>query len=229
MSKEFWENNIYARGELDKLIHENFINQVLDDGIVLEIGGHDGGWLSVSNFFEKQLGFKAILVEPIPKLYEISKQKRPNALHFNYAVSKTKGPMIMLKPSNDDIQEISCLENGSHKEWENTWNLTQKEIVDCVHMSDITSEANIKYIDLLIIDVEGHELNVLETFDWANVEVGVICIELLSLFSEYEYFTEKDAKCRDFLINKGFICQHVFRGDEFWIHPNYSRKDKLYK
>jgi hypothetical protein len=96
-------------------------------------------------------------------------------------------------------------------------------------MSDITTEANIKYIDLLIIDVEGHELDVLQTFDWDNVEVGVICIEMLSLLPEYPYFLEKDAKCREVLSEKGFIPPKVVSvHDEFWVNPNYSRKDKLF-
>jgi hypothetical protein len=64
-------------------------------------------------------------------------------------------------------------------------------------MSDITTEAKLKYIDLLIIDVEGHEYDVLETFDWDNVEVGVISIELLSNLDHYHYFKEKDTKCQN--------------------------------
>lgn len=227
--KEFWENNIYSRGHLDKLIHEHLINQKLEDGIVFEIGGHDGGWLSISKFFEKQLGFKAILVEPIKELYEISKSKRPNAIHFNYAVNKTKGFLNILKPSDNNIQEISSLENNLNDQWKHTWNLTQKEIVECVHMIDITTQANLKYIDLLIIDVEGHELDVLETFDWDNVEVGVIAIELLSILPNYSYFKEKDTKCRELLSNKGFIHKYTLSGDEFWQNPNYSRQQLLFK
>jgi FkbM family methyltransferase len=227
-SKEFWENNIYSRGELDKLIYENFINQKLNDGIVLEIGGHDGGWLSVSNFFEKQLGFKAILVEPIKDLYETSKQKRPNATHFNYAVNKEKGKLNILKPSDDNIQEISSLEASCISEWKHAWGLSKTEVVECVHMSDITSESNLKYIDLLIIDVEGHELDVLETFDWDNVEVGVISIELLSNLENYTYFREKDVSCREHLCKKGFIHKKTLCGDEFWVNPNYFRIQLLF-
>jgi len=227
-SKEFWENNIYSRGELDKLIYENFINQKLNDGVVFEIGGHDGGWLSVSKFFEKQLGFKAILVEPIKDLYETSKQKRPNATHFNYAVNKEKGKLNILKPNDDNIQEISSLESNCNNEWKNTWGLSKTEVVECVHMSDITTEAKLKYIDLLIIDVEGHEYDVLETFDWDNVEVGVISIELLSNLDHYHYFKEKDTKCREYLTNKGFIYKKILCGDEFWVNPNYSRNNLLF-
>jgi FkbM family methyltransferase len=226
--KTFWENNIFSRGELDKLIYENFINQRLSDGIVLEIGGHDGGWLSISNFFEKQLGFKAILVEPIKDLYEESRKRRPNALHYNYAVSSVKGENIILKPRNNSIQEISSLAIGCNKQWENIWELNNTEIVTCVHMKDITDYANIRYIDLFVIDVEGHELDVLETFDWTNVEVGIIAIEMLSILPEYKYFTEKDQKCRDFLLNKGFTHKATLSGDEFWENDAYSRKNKLF-
>jgi FkbM family methyltransferase len=227
-SQYFWENNIYSRGELDKLIYENFINQKLEDGVVLEIGGHDGGWLSVSKFFEKQLGFKAILVEPIKYLYELSKQKRPNAIHFNYAVNKEKGKLNILKPNDDNRLAISCLESNCANEWKQTWGLSKTELVDCVHMSDITNEINIKYLDLFIIDVEGHELDVLETFDWDNVEVGVITIELLSNLDHYHYFKEKDAKCREYLLKKGFEHKKTLSGDEFWINPNYSRNHLLF-
>jgi FkbM family methyltransferase len=228
MFKEFWENNIYSRGELDKLIYENFINQKLEDGVVLEIGGHDGGWLSISKFFEKQLGFKAILVEPIKDLYETSKQKRPNATHFNYAVNKEKGILNILKPNDDNIQEISSLQNNCVNEWIQTWGLSKTELVECVHMSDITNKANLKYIDLFIIDVEGNEFDVLETFDWDNVEIGVISIELLSNLENYNYFAEKDTRCRQHLISKGFIYKKTLCGDEFWVNPNYSRINLLF-
>lgn len=228
MSKQFWENNVYSRGELDKLIHDNCVNQHVHDGIVLEIGGHDGGWLSISRFFERDLGFKAILVEPIKELYEASKQKRPNATHYNCAVSKVKGRFDILKPENNDIQEISSLAESCTTQWKNTWNLTNRESVDCVHMSDITTESNLKYIDLFVIDVEGHELDVLETFDW-NVEVGIICIEMLSNLDYYSYFTEKDNHCREYLTNKGFIHTITKTSDEIWVNPTYSRKDVIYK
>jgi len=225
MTEKFWEDNIFSRGELDKLIYSQFINQKVDDGIVLEIGGHNGGWLSVSKFFEKQLGFKAILVEPIKELYEISKQKRPNAIHYNYAVSKTKGKKTIL--INNNATEVSSLEDSSI-DWINRWNLSRPEDVECVHMSDITKEASVQHIDLLIIDVEGHELDVLETFDWDNVDVGVISIELLSILPEYSFFKQKDNQCREALLSKGFVHKATLSGDEFWINPNYKRLNKLY-
>jgi FkbM family methyltransferase len=220
--------NRFSRGDLDKLIYENFINNVLDDGIALEIGGHDGGYLSITRFFERELNFKTILVEPVFGLYERSKINRPNSVHLNYAVSKTRGHVNIAKPNNENIQEISSLLDGLNENWKDTWGLTEVEDVVSVHMQDIIDETNLSYIDLFVIDVEGHELDVLETIDFKKVEVGVISIELLSIMPCYSYFTEKDEKCRAFLRDNGFIHAMTLSADEFWINPNYSRKSKLF-
>ena len=93
----------FSRGNLDKLIYENFINQILDDGICVEIGGHDGGWLSITRFFERELNFKTILIEPIKNLYETSKINRPKSIHYNYAVSNKRGIINIIKPKNNII------------------------------------------------------------------------------------------------------------------------------
>lgn len=212
----------FSRGDLDKLIYENFINNVLEDGVAVEIGGHDGGWLSITRFFERELNFKTILIEPIKELYELSKINRPNSLHFNYAVSNKKGFVNIIKP-NEHLA-VSSLEDNLDINWKNTWGLTNIEQVQSVHMKDIIEEANLSYIDLFVIDVEGHELDVLETTDFNKIEVGIISIELLSIFPHYSYFKEKDDKCRNFLKEKGFIHAKTLSADEFWINPNYSRK-----
>ena len=220
--------NRFSRGDLDKLIYENFINNVLDDGIALEIGGHDGGYLSITRFFERELNFKTILIEPIKELYERSKINRPNSVHLNYAVSKKRGHLNIAKPKNENSQEISSLEDGLDENWKNTWGLSEIEEVVSVYMQDIIDETKLTYIDLFIIDVEGHELDVLETTDFNKVEIGVISIELLSIMPCYPYFTEKDEKCRTYLKKNGFIHATTLCADEFWINPNYSRKNKLF-
>uniref|UniRef100_A0A6C0JJV2 Methyltransferase FkbM domain-containing protein n=1 Tax=viral metagenome TaxID=1070528 RepID=A0A6C0JJV2_9ZZZZ len=220
--------NRFARGELDKFIYDNCINNVLEDGVAIEIGGHDGGWLSISRFFERELKFKTILVEPIKRLFEQSKINRPNSVHLNYAVSKKRGFTNIVKPSNDNIQEISSLEDGLNVNWKQAWGLTKIEQVTSLHMQDIIDETQLSYVDLFVIDVEGHELDVLETTDFNKVEVGIITIEMLSTLPTYPYFKEKDDQCRAYLKSKGFIHAHSTTGDEIWVNPNYSRKNKLF-
>lgn len=216
----------WARGELDKLIYENFINQKIDDGICLEIGGHDGGSLSITNFFEKELGFHCHLVEPSKHLFTASQKNRPNASHYNYAVAKQRGTLKLMSGEHGEVSGLEC---NMAMEWINTWGLRNKEDVQAVHMSDIIDGAYppIKYIDLWILDVEGSELDVLETMNW-DIPVGVIAVEMLSILPQYSYMKEKDNKCRDFLKSKGFEHRKTLSGDEFWVNPSYFRKDILF-
>ena len=162
-------------------------------------------------------------------MFEQSKINRPNSVHLNYAVSKKLGFTNIMKPNDDNIQEISSLEDGLNDNWKTSWGLSKIEEVTTVHMQDIIEETNTSYIDLFIIDVEGHELDVLETTDFNKVEIGVITIEMLSLINCYPYFKEKDDNCREFLKGKGFLHAKTFNENEYWINPNYSRKNQLFK
>lgn len=216
----------WARGELDKLIYQKFINQKCSDGVCLEIGGHDGGNLSITNFFEKELGFHCHLVEPSLRAYNKSQKNRPNASHYNYAISKQRGTLQLM---TGEHSEVSSLAINVNPKWKQTWGLNHPETVFSVFTSDILDGANppIKYIDLWIVDVEGSEVDLLETMNW-EIPVGVIAIEMLSILPKYTYLKEKDDQCRKILVEKGFQHQATLAGDEFWINPNYFRKDLLY-
>ncbi len=100
------------------------------------------------------------------------------------------------------------------------WHLNSKEyLVNTVPIKYLLS--NITYIDIFSIDVEGAELQILETMNW-NIEIYIICIEL----SENDLI--KEEKCRQLLRQKGFIKKLRMGINEFWINPFYSRINKLY-
>ena len=86
---------------------------------------------------------------------------------------------------------------------------------------NILSNANIKYIDLLSIDVEGGEQVVLETLDF-SIPIYVVVIELDG------HSQTKDNKCREILIKNGFTFDIRFCINEFWVNKNYFRKDQLF-
>ena len=50
----------------------------------------------------------------------------------------------------------------------------------CVSTAAALSAANLYHIDLLSLDVEGHEHLVLEGIDWSAVRINVIVIETLN-------------------------------------------------
>ena len=72
-------------------------------------------------------------------------------------------------------------------------------------MTAIVKETNLPHIDLLSLDVEGHEYEVLQSWDF-SIPIDIILIETLGVQPE------KDELCREILIknNYKFItkCHH---------------------
>lgn len=66
----------YSQQAEDFFIYRNFINQYCEDGIFLELGACNGIKYSNTLFFEKNLGFKGILIEPVEKMFKDLKKNR---------------------------------------------------------------------------------------------------------------------------------------------------------
>ena len=65
----------YSQHFQDFFIFRNFINQKCD-GIFVEIGGNDGNTYSNTKFFEDNLGFTGMLIEPHPEQFKNMKKKQ---------------------------------------------------------------------------------------------------------------------------------------------------------
>ena len=58
------------------------------------------------------------------------------------------------------------------------YEITKKKIKSRT-FSDIINTYNIKKIDFLNLDVEGHEINIIKTIDFKNLFIDVICVEMI--------------------------------------------------
>ena len=75
----------YSQLGEDLFIFKNFINKIVKDGIFIELGALDGIKYSNSKFFEDELGFTGILIEPT-KNYQKLIINRPNCINLNIAI-----------------------------------------------------------------------------------------------------------------------------------------------
>ena len=73
----------YSQQGEDLLIYRNFINIPVKDSIFLELGACDGIIFSNTLFFEKYLGFRGILIEPVKEFYDRLIENRPNNICYN--------------------------------------------------------------------------------------------------------------------------------------------------
>ena len=169
-------------------------------------------------FFEESLGFNGILIEPVKEYYDKLIKNRCNNLCFNNVISSAESEMeIFVNGAVSGIK--SHMEEKFIKRWHEN-SITRK--VKTKKLSNIFEDKNIKYIDFFSLDVEGGELDVLETIDWDNISIYLICIELDGNNEE------KDSRCRQVLKANGFKFQVRMCINEFWLNPNYFRKDLLF-
>lgn len=206
----------YSQLGEDVFVFKYFVNKIVKDGIFIELGALDGVKYSNSKFFEDQLRFTGILIEPT-RNYNKLIINRPNCKNYNYAISNIEGENIFIGEDAtagiiDNIPEFML--SRYHKK-----SLTYK--VEGIPISKIISQSNISYIDIYFIDVEGAEFIVLDTTDW-SIPIYLIIIELHNLD------IEKDNKCRELLVKNGFKFYASLCTNEIWVNENYKYKDRLY-
>jgi FkbM family methyltransferase len=203
----------------DILLFLHYINQRVDDGVMIELGGVDGITYSNTFIFEKLFNFKTILIEPQSHMYEKLIINRPSSKCYKCAISDISGDIEFI--GNNPCGGIVKHMNENHRE---RWLKGQTSfMVPTNTLNRICEENSVKHIDLLSVDVEGGELDVLKTLDFSKIEVYIVCIELDSKNKE------KDDECRRILIDAGFRLEHRLCINEFWINSSYSKKDRLFK
>src|SRR5579872_770277 len=81
----------------DRFVHENYFF-FHRDGVFVDIGAHDGVFLSNTYFFEKEMGWKGICIEPIPEVFEQLKANR-SAVCVQGCISDQTGDKEFLRIS----------------------------------------------------------------------------------------------------------------------------------
>ena len=77
-------------------------------------------------------------------------------------------------------------------------------------LTEIVKSTGITHIDFLSLDVEGHEYEVLQSWDF-SIPIDLILIEMLGLQSE------KDELCRKILIQNGYSFVQKFNHNEIFV------------
>jgi FkbM family methyltransferase len=212
-------NSFYSQQGEDIYVYHNFINKIAPDGIFVELGAMDGLVYSNTKFFEDTLKFSGTLIEPTDQ-YKSLILNRPGCKCYNVAVNN-KTEMVKFLGNYATAGLVNTMSNTFRQTWHPNSQESHEYFVNGEPIRDILKKSSIEYIDFLSIDVEGGEYVVLETLDF-SVPIYVICIELDG------HNSEKDQKCRNILIQNGFVLKKRFCINEFWINDNYFRKDVVY-
>jgi FkbM family methyltransferase len=214
------DNVFYSRHDIDKIIFKYFINQECRDGRFVELGAYDGVHCSNTKFFEDNLGFCGILIEPSPKKFELLKKNRSaRNSFFNGAVTdidRGKVEFIGHTP-------VSGMVHSMRKEFKDTWHSKNEPYeVPTLRMSEILEEAKFSYIDFFSLDVEGAEYEVLKTMNW-KVPVYLLIVEM-NKGDEI-----KNKLTNELVLEAGMVFERQIGNNFLYINKSYPRAQRLYK
>lgn len=206
----------YSQFRQDEFLHKNVYGN-FHNGVVVDVGAHNGTTFSNSLFFEQQLNWKSVNIEPIPAVFENLKKNRPNSINLCVAIDRSEGngEFICNEGYTDMLSGLVEHQHPSHI------NRIQNEIqihggkstivtVRTRRLDNVLNELDITRVHYLSIDVEGGEKSVIDSINFDQVYIDVIEFE--------DNYPPIGQKIVDFLQSKGYIRLHLNTLDIFMIH-----------
>ncbi len=141
-----------------------------EEGIYVEVGANDPKSLSQTYFLEK-MGWRGVLVEPLPDLAEAQRRERRNSKVFELAVSAPE------KTGEADFHVAGALSSLDRNVKDNSTDYGTVLRVKVVTLDSILEEGKIQRVDFLSVDTEGTEVDVLRGFDVRKYQPALILVE----------------------------------------------------
>lgn len=151
-------------------------------GTVVEVGAFDGVHLSNSYSLEK-IGWNSICIEPNPNIYRYLKKQRINSKNVNCAIGSAQAgekaifyveEIGVLSGFNIDVDDLRSRYEGRGLEYKDPVPV-EVEVKSLISVLDENLDSDV--IDVLSIDVEGFEIEVLDSLDFSKYSPKIVIIE----------------------------------------------------
>ena len=210
--------NFYSQCQEDVFLNQHIFKNKRN-GTYIELGALDGVLYSNTKFFEDALNWTGILIEPHPDKFQLLAQNRPKNHLFNALVSchKEELPFRYFVNYHAAVSGVETTLSQHHFdnyfESNNEWNKSLPQNTILMRPKSLTAivkETGLTNIDLLSLDVEGHEFEVLQSWDF-SVPIDVILIETLGVQPE------KDELCRQLLLKNNYKFITNYKQNEIFV------------
>jgi FkbM family methyltransferase len=167
---------------LDQVLYERYFRNRSTPGVFVECGAFDGETECTCKFFEESLGWTGANVEPSPPVFERLMANRPLSYNVNAALAAVGGTAtfhgIVHPEFGEQCTNGSLSHHPTHAAYiaEAGWQRRDYDVVTLTWPM-LVAKAGLSKVDLLVLDVEGGELDVLAGMRGASIMPQIFCIE----------------------------------------------------
>lgn len=180
----------YAQNAEDIVLYRLFKNK--KKGFYIDVGAAHPIYDNVTKLFY-DLGWSGINIEPLKNHYDILVQERKRDTNLSIGISNTDGALVFYY--FPDIDGWSTIDKKRAEDAVKKGHKYEKLDIEVKTLSFICKQYVSQEIDFLKIDVEGHELSVLQGADWVQFRPKVVVYE-----DEF-----RDAKIDEFLRKQKYL------------------------
>lgn len=173
-----YRNRSYAQEGEDLVLQRIFGKR--RTGFYVEIGSHHPFRFSNTYAFYRR-GWHGICIDPLPGTAARFRRWRPRDIALETGVSETPSALTYFMFNEPAINTFSA-ELAGERQGKNNWHLVEQRQIATQPVSsllDAHMPAAVEEIDFMSIDVEGLDLQVLRSNDWARYRPRIVITECL--------------------------------------------------
>jgi len=165
---------------LSRYLLETFFPDAYN-GTYVELGALDGQAFSNTAALHTAFGWRGLMIEASPDMYAKLTVNRTGDVCVNAAIcdeSRMVHYVSASEPNGDGVRGIwEFMHESFRARWHPNANIDAQPLVPCLPLADVFDALGVLHVNFFSLDVEGAELAVLRTVDFARVTFDVICVE----------------------------------------------------
>ena len=212
----FWNEKYFSQAGQDKIIKEFFFKNK-KNGFFVEIGAFDGIQGSNCYHFEKFLNWDGIALEPSRIQFEKLKKNRKCKI-LNEAVSHEIKEVEFIEVI-EGLTQMSGINDNFYQRNMNIISKNETSKTQSINLKTITFEQAVPKntdIDYLSIDIEGGEMDLLNSINFNDNDIKVISLEN-NIPAEQNF--------KDFFDSKNFVYFDRVGQDEIFYNSKFFKFD----
>ena len=177
-----------------------FLAERKDSPVVVDIGAHHGAYaILLGKLVQKKKG-TIIAVEPNPAAFKIlqenvMKNRLEDTVKCEMAAIMERSGLLQITDDEDQSRIVDSADAAAFT-------------VEAMPLSSLLKKYSLATVDLMIIDVEGAELNVLRSIDWEKSRFEMIFCELHPY--NWKHFGYSGVDLSKFLRQRNFRCFDMY-------------------